>query len=108
MDYLEFIARVTSHIPDKGQVTVRSNGLGIFSARIGLSLGSVLPVGDPEVVVFEDRAAEGFFRHESPAAVPEAVADDVGCLPAILEHYIGTEHLFPRPRIILYRGKMLT
>jgi hypothetical protein len=23
MDYLEFIARVTSHIPDKGQVTVR-------------------------------------------------------------------------------------
>ena len=27
MDYLEFIARVTSHIPDKGQVTVRSFGL---------------------------------------------------------------------------------
>jgi hypothetical protein len=23
MDYLEFIARVTSHIPDKGQVTAR-------------------------------------------------------------------------------------
>jgi hypothetical protein len=23
MDYLEFIARFTSHIPDKGQVTVR-------------------------------------------------------------------------------------
>jgi hypothetical protein len=23
MDYLEFIARTTSHIPDKGQVTVR-------------------------------------------------------------------------------------
>ena len=23
MDYLEFIARVTSHIPDKGQVTLR-------------------------------------------------------------------------------------
>jgi hypothetical protein len=23
MDYLEFIARVTSHIPDKGQVMVR-------------------------------------------------------------------------------------
>ena len=23
MDYLEFIARVTSHIPDKGQVVVR-------------------------------------------------------------------------------------
>ncbi len=27
MDYLEFIARVTSHIPDKGQVTVRYIGL---------------------------------------------------------------------------------
>jgi len=27
MDYLEFIARVTSHISDKGQVTVRYYGL---------------------------------------------------------------------------------
>ncbi len=27
MDYLELIARVTSHIPDKGQVTVRYYGL---------------------------------------------------------------------------------
>jgi len=27
MDYLEFIARVTSHIPDKGQVTIRYIGL---------------------------------------------------------------------------------
>jgi hypothetical protein len=27
MAYLEFIARVTSHIPDKGQVTVRYFGL---------------------------------------------------------------------------------
>jgi hypothetical protein len=27
MDYLEFIARVTSHIPDKGQVTTRYYGL---------------------------------------------------------------------------------
>jgi hypothetical protein len=27
MDYLEFIARDTSHIPDKGQVTVRYYGL---------------------------------------------------------------------------------
>ncbi len=27
LDYLEFIARVTSHIPDKGQVTVRYYGL---------------------------------------------------------------------------------
>jgi hypothetical protein len=27
MDYLEFIARATSHIPDKGQVMVRYYGL---------------------------------------------------------------------------------
>ena len=27
IDYLEFIARVTSHIPDKGQVTIRYYGL---------------------------------------------------------------------------------
>jgi ABC-type phosphonate transport system ATPase subunit len=27
MDYLEFISRVTSHIPDKGQVMVRYYGL---------------------------------------------------------------------------------
>jgi hypothetical protein len=27
MDYLEFIARVTSHIPDKGQVMIRYYGL---------------------------------------------------------------------------------
>ncbi len=28
MDYLEFIARVTSHIPDKGQVIIRYSGTG--------------------------------------------------------------------------------
>jgi hypothetical protein len=27
MDYLEFVARVTAHIPDKGQVMVRYFGL---------------------------------------------------------------------------------
>jgi len=27
MDYLEFIARVTSHVPDKGQVMIRYYGL---------------------------------------------------------------------------------
>jgi hypothetical protein len=27
MDYLEFIARVTSHIPNKGQVLIRYFGL---------------------------------------------------------------------------------
>ena len=30
MDYLEFVARVVSHIPDKGQVTVRYYGLFIL------------------------------------------------------------------------------
>jgi len=29
MDYMEFIARVTSHIPDKNQVMVRYYGLSI-------------------------------------------------------------------------------
>jgi hypothetical protein len=33
MDYLEFIARVTSHIPDKGQVTVRYYGLNETAPR---------------------------------------------------------------------------
>ena len=27
MDFLEFIARITSHIPDKGQVMIRCYGL---------------------------------------------------------------------------------
>jgi hypothetical protein len=31
MDYLEFIARVTSHIPDKGQVMVRYYGLCTYA-----------------------------------------------------------------------------
>jgi len=34
MDYLEFIARVTSHIPDKGQVTVRYYGLYANAHRV--------------------------------------------------------------------------
>ncbi len=34
MDYLEFIARVTSHIPDKGQVMVRYYGLYANAHRI--------------------------------------------------------------------------
>jgi len=41
MDYLEFIARVTSHIPDKGQVTVRYYGLYANAHRnkVGKSKG---------------------------------------------------------------------
>jgi hypothetical protein len=38
MDYLEFIARVTSHIPDKGQVMVRYYGLYSNAHRLFFSL----------------------------------------------------------------------
>jgi len=53
MDYLEFIARVTSHIPDKGQVTVRYYGL-YANAHRGMikkaSLGSFpLRIGEDEL-----------------------------------------------------------
>lgn len=34
MDYLEFITRVTSHIPDKGQVMVRYSGLYANAHRV--------------------------------------------------------------------------
>jgi hypothetical protein len=37
MDYLELIARVTSHIPDKGQVMVRYYGLYANAHRGGRS-----------------------------------------------------------------------
>ena len=40
MDYLEFIARVTSHIPDKGQVMVRYYGL-YSNAHRGTHLGPI-------------------------------------------------------------------
>ena len=39
MDYLEFIAWVTSHIPDKGQVTVRYFGL-YANAQFSLTTSS--------------------------------------------------------------------
>jgi len=34
MDYLEFIARVTSHIPDKGQVMIRYYGVYANAHRV--------------------------------------------------------------------------
>ena len=44
MDYLEFIARVTSHIPDKGQVMVRYIGLYANGGRgPGFLPGDPLP-----------------------------------------------------------------
>jgi hypothetical protein len=44
MDYLQFIARVTSHIPDKGQVTVRYYGLYANAHRGKLKKASQVPV----------------------------------------------------------------
>jgi len=43
MDYLEFIARVTSHIPDKGQVTIRYYGLYANAHRGKVRKASVSP-----------------------------------------------------------------
>ncbi len=44
LDYLEFIARVTSHIPDKGQVTVRYYGLYANAHRGKIRKASLMPV----------------------------------------------------------------
>jgi ribosomal protein S27E len=44
MDYLEFIARVTAHIPDKGQVTVRYYGLYANAHRGKVKKASQVPV----------------------------------------------------------------
>jgi len=46
IDYLEFIARVTSHIPDKGQVMVRYHGLYVNAHRGKIKKASlaVLPL----------------------------------------------------------------
>ena len=44
MDYLEFIARVTSHIPDKGQVTVRYYGLYANAHRGKVKKTSLAPL----------------------------------------------------------------
>ena len=43
MDYLEFIARVTSHIPDKGQVMVRYFGLYANAYRGKVKKASLSP-----------------------------------------------------------------
>jgi hypothetical protein len=44
MDYLEFIARVTSHIPDKGQVMVRYYGLYANAYRGKVRKANRVPV----------------------------------------------------------------
>jgi hypothetical protein len=67
MDYLEFIARVTSHIPDKGQVMVRYYGLcaNVHIIRhLELTFSAKKP---PPSHVFEPvalRAAEGSGDYE--------------------------------------------
>ena len=54
MDYLEFIARVTSHIPDKGQVTVRYYGLDANAHRGKVRKSQ--PDKHPFIIVEEERA----------------------------------------------------
>ncbi|MCX6349591.1 MAG: transposase [Candidatus Aureabacteria bacterium] len=44
MDYPEFIARVTSHIPDKGQVTVRYYGVYANAHRGRVRKASLNPL----------------------------------------------------------------
>jgi len=44
MDYLEFVARVVSHIPDKGQVLVRYYGLYANAHRGKVRKASVSPL----------------------------------------------------------------
>jgi hypothetical protein len=44
MDYLESIARVTSHIPDKGQVTIRSYGLYSNAHRGKIKKAIIVPL----------------------------------------------------------------
>jgi len=51
MGYLEFIARVTSHIPDKGQVMVRYHGL-YANANIYRSSQSDVCGGEAPAVPF--------------------------------------------------------
>ena len=54
MDYLEFIARVTSHIPDKGQVMIRYYGLYANAHRGKKKKAGVDPSCPP---IIEDEAS---------------------------------------------------
>ena len=63
MDYLELIARVTSHIPDKGQVMVRYYGLYVNAHRGKVRKADRVPVllgmveEEPRLVPSKGRAA---------------------------------------------------
>ncbi|MGQ9673181.1 MAG: transposase [Candidatus Aminicenantales bacterium] len=65
MDYLEFIAQVVSHIPDKGQVTVRYYGLSANALVFidHLKLRFVVARPPPPYVVPQ----EFFLDSETPA-----------------------------------------
>jgi hypothetical protein len=54
MDYLEFIARVTSHIPDKGQVMVRYYGLYANAHRGKMRKAGYDP-SHPPIIADEER-----------------------------------------------------
>jgi len=54
MDYLEFIARVTSHIPDKGQVIIPYYGLYANAHRGKMSTIGVSP-SHPPIIEEEER-----------------------------------------------------
>ena len=54
MDYLEFIARVTSHIPDKGQVMIRYYGLYANAHRGKINKAGVL-LSHPPIIGEEER-----------------------------------------------------
>jgi len=62
MDYLEFIARVTSHIPDKGQVTVRYYD-GLYGNAHRGKVRKAQPDTHPFILIEEESA------RESPAGV---------------------------------------
>ncbi len=49
MEYLDFIARVTSHIPDKGQVMVRYYGI-YANAHRGKKLKATVDVSHPSII----------------------------------------------------------
>jgi ribosomal protein S27E len=54
MDYLEFIARVTSHVPDKGQVMIRYYGLYANAHRGKMCKAGVDP-SHPPIIEEEER-----------------------------------------------------
>jgi hypothetical protein len=75
MDYLEFIARVTSHIPDKGQVMVRYYGLyanahrgKVRKARLSTSMLRIVEEEVRRLPYFYNGVCRGGQDHQSPQA----------------------------------------